>query len=138
MTDRERIEMAFEALRAEGFTAEMDFLCCTGCGLAELHGRVPDGAPWVFYHRQDEEGAFGRYYVDDDDEEGAPGGGQLQEGLYLTFGSDPAAGRKICAAIQAAGLYADWNGEMARKIEVSRADPTPSPETVLTAVREAG
>ena len=104
-TDCDRLDRAFEALEAEGVVARQNFTCCSTCGHYEIGDEIAGAedegrevAGYAFYHMQDTQRA-------------AEGGG-----IYVRYGSneggpEPAAvGRRIVAAVEAAGLKAEWDG----------------------------
>lgn len=57
MSDLASIQAAFQRLRDQGIDARENFMCCGGCAAAELEGSKDVGA--VYWHQQDDEGAFG-------------------------------------------------------------------------------
>ncbi|MGM1064961.1 DUF6891 domain-containing protein [Saccharothrix sp. Mg75] len=117
-TEVDRLLAVFEALDDGGIVARPDFTCCQTCGHAEIGGEVDPGAGdargYVFFHRQDTEGAV------------------AGRGLYLAFGSlveaeDPAAAdeavaREVADALAAGGLPVEWNGSVRSRIKVDLAD----------------
>ncbi|MBK3581205.1 hypothetical protein JHN63_47045 [Streptomyces sp. MBT65] len=107
VTDPDRLTGAFEALDASGITAREDFACCRGCGLAEIGAEREGARGFVFFHQQVTEHAV----------EG--------HGLALHYGgfdgsadTTTAVGHEVLAALRAAGLSADWNGDPDRAIDV--------------------
>ena len=118
---KKMISAAFRDLRRQGFRARSNFSCCSGCGCDELFGMTDVGQPWVFYHRQDNAALTER----------PSRGGRL--GCYLTWGVKgcdiergglecPAplreAAEAIVAAMRAAGLVAEWNGDAETRVWV--------------------
>jgi len=113
-TDCDRLDIAFESLRAEGYFARHHYACCQTCGLFDMAIELDDAAMreqpaagFVFYHEQDTELAVDGY------------------GLWLTYGSnDPgpdahlAAGRHIVESLGAHGLDVDWSGDLRQRIRV--------------------
>ncbi|MBX9623093.1 MAG: hypothetical protein K2X82_04690 [Gemmataceae bacterium] len=105
VTDCDRLDRAFEALEEQGVVARQHFSCCSNCGEAEIGGEIAaaedDGREvvgYAFYHQQDTQRA-------------AEGGG-----IYVKYGPNTdgpetaAIGRMIVAAVEAAGLKAEWDG----------------------------
>jgi hypothetical protein len=115
VTDCDRLDTAFAALDRAGIRARQHFACCNTCGhhemtddiqfARELRDAQIDG--YVFYHRQDSEAA-------------------VTDGVlhlrYATLGDDDAAcaaiGRRVEAALRAAGLAPTWEGDTARTIQL--------------------
>ncbi|MGW0862697.1 DUF6891 domain-containing protein [Streptomyces sp. NPDC002611] len=109
-TDPDRLERAFAALDLAGIVAREDFTCCRGCGMAEI-GAEADGTPgvrgFVFFHHQCTRGA-------------AQG-----HGLSLYYGgfdgseeTTKAVGHEVVAALAAAGLSTEWDGDPGKAIDV--------------------
>ncbi|MFI6372066.1 DUF6891 domain-containing protein [Streptomyces sp. NPDC050546] len=109
-TDPDRLERAFAALDRAGIVAREDFTCCRGCGMAEI-GAEADGKPgvrgFVFFHHQGTRGA-------------AEG-----HGLSLYYGgfdgaeeTTKAVGHEVVAALAAAGLSTQWDGDPGKAIDV--------------------
>ncbi|WP_435280294.1 DUF6891 domain-containing protein [Streptomyces koelreuteriae] len=109
-TDPDRLERAFAALDRAGIVAREDFTCCRGCGMAEI-GAEADGTPgvrgFVFFHHQCTRGA-------------AQG-----HGLSLYYGgfdgseeTTKAVGHEVVAALAAAGLSTEWDGDPGKAIDV--------------------
>ncbi|MEU9824011.1 DUF6891 domain-containing protein [Micromonospora chersina] len=108
VTDSDRLTAAFRALDAAGIVARESFTCCQNCGAEEIgaearRGLKPRG--YTFYHRQDAE-------------RGVEG-----SGLWLAYGSFEGAsaaeiGAEVAAALRAAGLTVNWDGEVGRRIHV--------------------
>ena len=110
------LNVAFAQLRREGFLARQSFKCCSSCAShafgVELGQRAAAGKPLprgaVFFHQQDAEAARlgGRLYVRF---------GQVthyHDGVVAV--TTPAAtvdvGHAAFAALKAAGLKVEWNG----------------------------
>lgn len=84
LTAKERITLAFKALRKRGFITKQNFLCCGGCAsysigeqIEKKHGKnTPEANAQkaVFYHRQNAE-AFNEY-------------GEIEGWLHLSWFSD--------------------------------------------------
>lgn len=92
---RQKIGVAFRALRKSGYIARQNFMCCMGCGFAAM----PEGTKKaVFYHRQDADrlSSSGR--------------------CYIAWGGD---GQEIRKAFEAAGLKVEWDGTEAARFCVS-------------------
>ncbi|MDY0810005.1 DUF6891 domain-containing protein [Kitasatospora purpeofusca] len=115
-TDVDRLEAAFDALEELGIVAAMDFTCCASCGYTEIGGEAEeDSRGFVFFHQQDTERA-------------ADGGGlMLRYGGFQVDGESTEAavrrtaevGRAVVAALTAAGLPAEWDGEPETAIAVA-------------------
>ncbi|MEU0245022.1 hypothetical protein ABZ192_11940 [Streptomyces sp. NPDC006235] len=110
-TGPDRLERAFSALDDDGIVAREDFTCCRGCGMSEI-GAEADGKPgvrgFVFFHHQGTRGA-------------AQG-----HGLSLHYGgfdgseeTTKAVGHEVVAALAAAGLSAEWDGDPGQSIDVA-------------------
>ncbi|MFJ8469170.1 DUF6891 domain-containing protein [Streptomyces swartbergensis] len=110
-TDPDRLEQAFAALEDDGIVAREDFSCCRGCGMTEI-GAEADGRPgvrgFVFFHHQGTRGAAQGY------------------GLSLYYGgfdgseeTTKAVGHEVVAALAAAGLSAQWDGDPGKAIDVA-------------------
>lgn len=118
---RDRLSIAFIALRKSGMLARQNFQCCQGCAWAAI-SELPAGKNGVvFYHRQDTDRlkrtgscclSFGGF---DDDERN------------LTVG------RRVAEAMRAVGLRVDWEETAALRIEVSYLPPPPPPPAFLGA-----
>jgi hypothetical protein len=106
-TAADRLLAAFSALDGEGIVARADFTCCNTCGTTEIGAEVDGPARgYVFFHNQDTERA-------------AEGGG-----LYLSYGTfdgtDPVpVAETVVAALRAADLPAEWDGDVRARILVS-------------------
>ncbi|TJZ55455.1 hypothetical protein FCH28_08820 [Streptomyces piniterrae] len=112
VTDADRVAQAFAALDAQGLTARMNFTCCSGCGLAEIHGeRADSDRGFAFFHYQDTEAAAAGH------------GLSVRYGAY--DGSDEEwaeVGRTVVAALTGAGLPARWEGDPNKVIEITPLD----------------
>ncbi|MCG7526309.1 hypothetical protein MHW47_17890 [Streptomyces sp. OfavH-34-F] len=111
-TDPERLERAFAALDRDGLTAREHFTCCRSCGMSEIGaaGRE-DARGFVFFHFQGTESAAAGH------------------GLTLYYGgfdgsaeTTAAVGREVVAALEEAGLTADWDGSPDSAIELPGLD----------------
>ncbi|MEU4091745.1 hypothetical protein [Streptomyces sp. NPDC026673] len=111
-TDPERLTRAFAALEAAGITARENFSCCRSCGESEIGpAGPPDARGFVYFHAQcTDSAAAGR-------------------GLMLLFGgfdgsSDTTAaiGREVVAALEAAGLPTEWDGDPGNAVTVTPLD----------------
>ncbi|MFD3500522.1 DUF6891 domain-containing protein [Streptomyces sp. NPDC058678] len=110
-TDPDRLEQAFAALEDKGIVARENFTCCRSCGMAEIGGEADgtEGARgFVFFHHQCTRGA-------------AQG-----HGLTLHYGgfddsakTTKAVGHDVVAALGAAGLSAQWDGDPDKAIDVT-------------------
>lgn len=113
VTDCDRLDAAFAELEGRGIVCRQDFSCCSNCGEAEIGGEMADVEDdgrevigYVFYHQQDTERA-----VD--------GGGVYLKYGPNTDGPDTAEiGQMITAAVMAAGLTADWDGDPNNAVRV--------------------
>ncbi|MFT7835437.1 hypothetical protein Q5530_04705 [Saccharothrix sp. BKS2] len=114
-TDVDRLLSVFEDLEAGGVVARADFTCCQTCGHAEIGDEAAEGAHgYVFFHRQDTEGAV-------------HGGG-----VWLAFGSlvdggdpvaaDTAVAREVVEALTAGGLPVEWDGSVRTRVRVGPLD----------------
>lgn len=138
--DKERLHAAFENLNKQGIEAKENFWCCQSCAGAALE----NGGPYVFWHQQSHESAFGGHecqcwcecYEDEDTEEfiycdlcewGCSCGAEDEQdyigenGLYLYYGTadgEGAAevGNTVKAELEKHGLKVEWNGESNRAI----------------------
>ncbi|MFB9628791.1 DUF6891 domain-containing protein [Nonomuraea helvata] len=111
-TDPDRLTRAFTALAAAGITAKENFTCCGSCGRTEIGGAgSPDARGYVFFHSQCTDAA-------------AAGHGLTL--LYGGFDGSPATtstiGREVVAALELAGLPAEWNGDPDQAITVTQID----------------
>jgi hypothetical protein len=106
ITDSDRLTLAFTALDMAGIVAREIFTCCQHCGHAEICGEAgPDARGYVFYHRQDAEGAT----------EG--------DALHLAYGPFGETGEiqlatEIVEAVARQGLTADWHGDPSQRIRI--------------------
>ncbi|MFD7652383.1 DUF6891 domain-containing protein [Actinosynnema sp. NPDC059797] len=109
-TDVDRLLSVFERLEAGGVVARADFTCCQTCGHAEIGDEAPEDARgYVFFHRQDTEGAVGG------------------DGVWLAYGSfaedgTEAVGREVAEALAAGGLPVEWDGSVRTRIRVGPMD----------------
>ncbi|MFE9805755.1 DUF6891 domain-containing protein [Streptomyces sp. NPDC005548] len=109
VTDPERLTEVFEALDAGGITAREDFTCCRTCGTAEIGAEGGEGARgFVYFHSQCTEGAAAGH------------------GLTLLYGgfdgsaaTTASVGREVVAALDAAGLSAQWDGSPDSAVHVT-------------------
>ncbi|WP_406446041.1 hypothetical protein OHB14_43490 [Streptomyces sp. NBC_01613] len=108
VTDPERLALAFGALEETGITARENFTCCRGCGLTEIGAEREGARGFVFFHQQvTEQAAEGH-------------------GLALHYGgfdgsarTTTAVGQEVVAALTAAGLSTQWDGNPDKAIEVT-------------------
>ncbi|WP_329278707.1 DUF6891 domain-containing protein [Streptomyces sp. NBC_01451] len=108
-TDPERLTRAFAALREAGITARENFTCCLGCGRSEIGGEGgTDARGFVFFHSQCTDSA-------------AAGHGMtlLYGGFDGSSETTAAVGHEVVAALEAAGLQADWDRDPDRAITVT-------------------
>ncbi|MFF3285956.1 DUF6891 domain-containing protein [Streptomyces sp. NPDC003023] len=111
-TDPERLTQAFTALEEAGITARENFTCCRNCGQSEIGGEGgPDTRGFVYFHTQCTDSAASGH------------------GLTLLYGgfdgsseTTAAIGREVVAALEAAGLHAEWDHDPARAITVTPLD----------------
>ncbi|KKD08283.1 DUF6891 domain-containing protein [Streptomyces sp. WM6386] len=109
-TDPDRLERAFAALEGDGIVARENFTCCGGCGKAEIGAEMADAGArgFVFFHYQctrsaAEHDELTLYYGDIDNSPEATA----------------AVGRKIVAALDAAGLSTEWDGSADKTITIT-------------------
>lgn len=111
-TDPERLTRAFRALQEAGITARENFTCCRSCGQAEIGAEGgPDARGFVYFHAQSTEAAAAGH------------------GLTLCYGgfdgsaeTTTAVGDEVVAALEAAGLHAEWDRDPGRSISVTPLD----------------
>ncbi|WP_441249766.1 DUF6891 domain-containing protein [Kitasatospora sp. McL0602] len=111
-TDPERLAQAFDALQGSGITAREHFTCCRSCGQAEIGAEGgPDARGFVYFHMQCTDSA-------------AAGQGLmlLYGGFDGSSGTTAAIGREVVAALEAAGLAVEWDGDPDRAITVTPLD----------------
>ncbi|MFI6853368.1 DUF6891 domain-containing protein [Streptomyces sp. NPDC050416] len=110
-TGPDRLERAFAALDDDGIVAREHFTCCRGCGMSEI-GAEADGKPgargFVFFHQQGTRAAaqghgLSLYYGGFDDSEE----------------TTKAVGHEVVAALVAAGLSAEWDGDPGKSIDIA-------------------
>ncbi|MBL0888090.1 DUF6891 domain-containing protein [Myceligenerans indicum] len=132
--DYAKLAAAFGELASAGVVARMNFACCNSCGTTEIAGEtddvdvVPRG--FTFFHGQEAEQL-----------------GEMPSTLFLSFGVRPehlvawhsddtpvalrpetpdeavhVVGRMVADAVARHGLPVRWEGDPARKIEVSVTD----------------
>ncbi len=123
-TDCDRLDKAFEALRASGLLAFQHFWCCEACAARELVAMYAEGLEatpriesrgYVYYHAMDTERAA------------------ASGELFISFGSHldledretsdrveraVAIGTEVVEALAAAGLNTSWEGDEESPIEV--------------------
>jgi hypothetical protein len=105
-TDCDRLDEAFAELEVQGIVARQNFTCCSTCGHYEIGAEVVAARKrrpvtgYAFYHMQDTERAV-------------EGGGVYVK--YDALSDDRArkaeVGRRIVAAVEQAGLRAEWDGD---------------------------
>ncbi|MFI9008770.1 DUF6891 domain-containing protein [Actinosynnema sp. NPDC053489] len=125
-TDVDRLLAAFAALDRGGIVARADFTCCQTCGHAEIGAEAAGPARgYVFFHRQDTEGAVarGRLWLAFGSFAGSAGPGAADPAAADPAPADLAAadeavGREVVAALAAGGLPVEWNGSVRTRIEV--------------------
>ncbi|WP_328859473.1 DUF6891 domain-containing protein [Streptomyces sp. NBC_00306] len=108
-TDPERLTRAFTALQEAGITARENFTCCRSCGQSEIGDEGgPDTRGFVYFHSQCTDSAAAGH------------------GLTLLYGGfDGSAettgtiGHEVVAALEAAGLQAEWDRDPGRAITVT-------------------
>ncbi|MFF3618673.1 DUF6891 domain-containing protein [Streptomyces sp. NPDC002467] len=111
-TDPERLTRAFTALEEAGITARENFTCCGSCGQSEIEDEGgPDARGYVYFHTQCTDSAAAGH------------------GLMLFYGgfddsseTTVAVGHEVVAALEAAGLHTEWDGDPGRAITVTRLD----------------
>ncbi|MFE7932200.1 DUF6891 domain-containing protein [Streptomyces sp. NPDC057456] len=108
-TDPERLTRAFAGLQEAGITARENFTCCRSCGQSEIGGEGgSDARGFVYFHSQCTDSAAAGH------------------GLMLLYGgfdgsseTTAAIGHEVVAALEAAGLQADWGRDPDRAITVT-------------------
>ncbi|MFF7974289.1 DUF6891 domain-containing protein [Streptomyces sp. NPDC007905] len=111
-TDPERLTRAFSALQEAGITARENFTCCRSCGQSEIGGEGgPDARGFVYFHSQCTDAA-------------AAGHGLtlLYGGFDGTSETTAAIGHEVVAALEAAGLHAEWDHDPGGAITVTPLD----------------
>ncbi|MFE8947769.1 DUF6891 domain-containing protein [Streptomyces sp. NPDC007856] len=111
-TDPERLTRAFTALREAGITARENFTCCRSCGQSEIGGEgEPDDRGYVYFHTQCTDSAAAGH------------------GLMLLYGgfdgsseTTAAIGQEVVAALEAAGLHAEWDRDPGQAITITPLD----------------
>lgn len=111
-TDPERLTRAFTALQDAGITARENFTCCRSCGQSEIGGEGGSGARgFVYFHTQCTDSAAAGH------------------GLMLLYGgfddsdeTTAAIGHEVVAALEVAGLHAEWDHDPARAITITPLD----------------
>lgn len=93
-TDRELLRDAFCLLRRRGWTARMNFACCSTCGHYELS--TDKKMPFTFFNRQ-ANNAF-----DHED--------LILDGLYLQWSESDNNAYAIVECLEEVGLEAEWDG----------------------------
>jgi hypothetical protein len=110
-TDCDKLDEAFAELDRHGIVARQHFTCCQTCGHAEINYEISETQKYrpvfgyVFFHWQDTESAVRSEY------------------LYLAYGSvsgkegeSEAIAADVVAALNRAGLEAEWNGSVRSRI----------------------
>ncbi|MFD6281281.1 DUF6891 domain-containing protein [Streptomyces sp. NPDC060209] len=111
-TDPERLTRAFTALQEAGITARENFTCCRNCGRSEIGGEDgPEARGFVYFHTQCTDSA-------------AAGQGLmlLHGGFDGSSETDVAIGDEVVAALETAGLNAEWDRDPSRAITVTPLD----------------
>ncbi|MCX4794895.1 MULTISPECIES: DUF6891 domain-containing protein [unclassified Streptomyces] len=111
-TDPERLTRAFTALQKAGITARENFTCCRNCGQSEIGGEGgPDARGFVYFHTQCTDSAAAGH------------------GLMLLYGgcdgsseTTEVIGNEVVAALEAAGLNAEWDRDPGQAITVTPLD----------------
>lgn len=101
-SDRELLRRAFVLLRRVGWTARMNFSCCSTCGHYELssEGRTQ----FVFFNRQ-ANSSFNRH-------------GDISNGLYLQWAHPEENAEAIVSVLVSVGLDAYWDGSSGSCVEI--------------------
>lgn len=93
-----RLSAAFKSLRALGYVARQNFMCCQGCAWSALADKgLTSGDRVVFFHRQD---------ASDLNEFGE---------VHLAWAGD---GKQICLWLAHHGLSVEWDGTEEHRIFV--------------------
>jgi hypothetical protein len=129
MTTRDDIARLFKELRRKGIKARMSYQCCSSCAGAAAVEDFGNGAPLVYFHRQDDEAFTGRGDPVQEDRRRRQGlsPGDLASTLYMRFGivggdddsADRTLGGRLVAIARAAGLRASWDGDPGSCVEVA-------------------
>ena len=101
MTDRDKIKKAFKELRKNDYVCRSNYMCCMGCGYAQIAQDYPKTKKAVFYHKQDGEHIRG--------------GNIDKYGLHLAWDGN---GYEICYHLMKQGLNVDWDGDTNKRIQV--------------------
>ncbi len=116
-----KVAQAFKQLRASGFIARQNFLCCMGCASSQLYTnwqkspRKAKQTACVYFHQQDM-----AHYRED-------GILQLRYSAMLDESADQfahdeamaAVGREVFRTLKENGLHPIWNGDINQTIEVA-------------------
>ncbi|MEM9952075.1 MAG: hypothetical protein AAF846_10765 [Chloroflexota bacterium] len=110
-TDCDKLDEAFAELDRHGIVARQHFTCCQTCGHSEISDEIKATQQYrpvrgyVFFHWQDTESAVQSEY------------------LYLAYGAvngkesaSEWVASEVVAALQRAGLEAEWNGSVRSRI----------------------
>lgn len=121
-----RLNLAFRALRAEGYIARQRFLCCQSCASTALGTYVermnPERASKVqgaaFYHKQDAKALESTYFESMEIRYGVIE--VYADGATTFYGeSNTAVGRRVAQALRDQDLCVEWNGKPDRTITVT-------------------
>lgn len=105
ISDKQRLRAAFAMLKALGYVAKANYLCCQNCARTQIGVDYPDAAGVVTYNHQDNERSFPRGAVD------------LEADLHLSWEGDA---HQIIKALEAAGLTVEWGMNTGAKIVVKK------------------
>jgi hypothetical protein len=126
---KQRIVIAFKALRKQGYICRQDFWCCQSCGCSAISqmkkAKGQDNPKFVFWHHQDTSGfhdatsnfshrmrGYERLKAMNVGEPELPN----PPGLYVSWGGD---GEAIVKALNDAKLVTDWDGTAGQQIWIS-------------------
>lgn len=135
-SDRARITAALDEMQERTGVVWRggDWTCCGTCGHYELSTELGEGASYVMWHAQSDEGAFGEEmrevvtYRGYDEETGEEEefeeeefftevGDDLLDDLFI-YHSDTGAASEAVAALRSAGYEVEWNGSEDRAVQV--------------------
>ena len=109
---KDRLNLAFRAMRKAGLVARQNFSCCGTCASYEIRCGIDD-MPLsrqskvlgiAFYHRQDAAHMNQRDF----------------DGMYLSFGEgglpSVEVGHLVLSCLRQAGIAAEWDGDVTRRV----------------------
>jgi len=109
---KDRLNLAFRAMRKAGLVARQNFACCGTCGSYEIR-RAIDSMPLprqgkvtgiAFYHHQDNARMRLRGF----------------DGLHLSYGGESLpsieVGHLVLSCLRQAGIAAEWDGDVGKRV----------------------